>query len=167
MTHSTDAFRAMTAEECRALLEEMRRELRPLYKRIEREAAETLRLRPIYLGRQPFPKRSEMIRRAMSLRTNEESAAEILAVFFMERYGDEVAELLDALGVEHEEGALREMSPAQPDEKKLREVVQRFRAGKDPVMRGVLLKAFAAQSAIDWPALEALVLFGEGAGAES
>ena len=42
-------------------------------------------------------------------------------------------------------------------EKLLREVVEKFREGENPVMRSLLLRSFAAQAAIDWPVLEQLV----------
>ena len=114
MTQSNDVFRALTDEECQALLKEMRDELRGVYKQVERTAAETLRLRPVFLGKQPFPKRCQMIRKAMALKVNAEAAAEVLAAFFMERYSEDVTELLDSFGVEHEDGVLKGPSPEEP-----------------------------------------------------
>lgn len=163
MTQSNDVFRAMTDEEAQAFFQEMRDELRPLYRQLERSAAETLRLRPVFLGKQPWGKRCGMIRKAMALRVNAEAASEILAAFFMERYADDVAALLDALGVAHDEGVLKEMNPKAPAESRLKKVVQEFPAGEHAAQRSLLLKAFAAQGAIDWPALDALVLDLEGA----
>lgn len=154
MSRSNDVFRHLTEEEMQALVAEMRDELRPLYKELEKTAASTLKLRPVFLGKQPFPKRCEMMRKAMALKVNAESAGDILAAFFMERYQDDVKELLDALGVEHEEGALKDTAPKQPAKKKLATVLEGFRQGDKALMRGVLVKAFAAQSAIDWPALD-------------
>ncbi len=157
MTQSTDVFRAMTAEESEAFLKELRDEIRPLYKQIERVAAETLRLRPVFLGKQPFPKRCGMIRKAMALKVNAEAASEILAAFFMERHSEMVGELLDGLGVEHEEGVLADVNPESPKKMKLKTAVAKFREGENAPMRELLLKAFAAQSAIDWPDLDKMV----------
>jgi len=157
VTQSNDVFRAMTDEECTALLTEMRDELRGVYKQIERTAAETLRLRPVFLGKQPFPKRCGMIKKAMALKVNAETAAEVLAAFFMERYSEDVAELLDAFGIEHDDGVLKGPSPDQPDEKVLKETAAKFPSGDHALMRSVLLKAFAAQAAVNWPALDAIV----------
>ena len=42
----------------------------------------------------------------------------------------------------------------------LEEAVEAFRAGEDPEEREILLQAFAAQSAIDWPELEGLLQDG-------
>lgn len=163
MTQSNDVFRNMTAPECELLLGEMRSELRPLYRQAERAAAETLRLRPVFLGRQPWPKRCDMIRKALALRVNAEAAAEILATFFMERYAEDVAALLDAFGIEHDEGVLKEMNPKQPSEDLIRKVTQEFPTGEHAAARAILLKAFAGQGAIDWPQLDAMVFDLEGA----
>jgi hypothetical protein len=163
MTQSNDVFRTMTGEEAQLLLGEMRAELRELYRQAERVAAGTLRLRPVYLGRQPWPKRCEMIRKALALRKNAEADSEILATFFMERYAKDVAELLDALGVEHDEGVLKETNPAPPAEDVMKKVVREFPAGEHAAQRAILLRAFAAQGAIDWPVLDAMVFDLEGA----
>lgn len=157
MTQSNDVFRSLTDEECEALLKEMRDELKPVYKQVESSAAATLRLRPVFLGKQPFAKRCGMIRKAMSLKVNAEAAGEVLAAFFMERYADDVKELLDAFGVEHDDGVLKGPSPAEPAAKVLKATVEKFPTGKNERMRSVLLRAFAAQAAVDWPALDALV----------
>lgn len=162
MSRSNDVFRHLTEEETQALVGEMRDGLRPLYKELEKVAAATLKLRPVFLGKQPFPKRCEMIRKAMSLKVNAEQAGDILAAFFMEKYQPDVIELLDALGVEHEEGALKDAAPGQPAKKKLTAVAKSFPEGGKAVARGILLRAFAAQSAIDWPDLDAM-LFPEPA----
>jgi len=157
LTQSTDVFRTLSTEESEALFKEMRDELRPLYKQAERVSADTLRVRPVFLGKQPFPKRAKMMRKALSLKVNAEAAAELLAMFFIERYPEDLAELLDAFGLEHEEGVLKDPAPKQPAKTKIKKAVTAFPAGEKALMRGVLLRAFAAQSAIDWPALDELV----------
>ncbi len=157
MTRSIDVFRSMTADEAQAFFGEMRDEVRPLYKQAEQAAANTLRLRPVFLGKQPFPKRCEMMRKALSLKVNDEAAAELLAMFFMERYSEDVGALLDLLGVEHDEGVLKDEAPKEPTKKKLSEAVEKFTAEGNSTLRSVLVRAFAAQGAIDWPKLDALV----------
>lgn len=157
MTQAVDVFRTMTDEEVRAFVKDLRDNLKPLYKQLENVAAATLRLRPVYLGKQPFEKRCELIRKAMSLKVNADAAAEILPAFFMERYSKDVIELLDLLGVEHEDGVLKGDVPKVPTDAKLKTAVNKFRKGENPVMRELLLKTFASQSAVDWPALDALL----------
>lgn len=159
MTQATDVFRTMTEDEIRTFVKDLRDNLKPLYKQLENVAAGTLRLRPVYLGKQPFDRRCELIRKALSLKVNADAAAEILPAFFMERYAKDVIELLDLLGVEHEEGVLKgEAPPKAPTDAKLKTAVNKFRkGGENPVLRELLLKTFASQSAVDWPALDALL----------
>ena len=157
MTQPIDVFRSMSDEEVQHLVGEMRDHLRPLYKQLEGHAAATMRLRPVFLGKQPFEKRCQLIRKAFSLKMNAEPAGEILPAFFMERYPKDVVELLDALGVKHDEGVLKEDAPKAPTKAKLTKAVEAFRKGENPIMRNLLLKTFAAQSAIDWPELDAML----------
>ncbi len=75
----------------------------------------------------------------------------------MDRYADDVSELLDAFGVEHEDGVLKGASPKEPAPKVLKETVEQFPSGENALMRSVLLRAFAAQSAVHWPKLDEIV----------
>jgi uncharacterized protein (DUF58 family) len=120
-------------------------------------AAEAFRLRPQFLRRQPIEKRAEWVRRALSRPSSAAAAEQILAEYFLSAQRPLLIELLDALGVQHEEGELQELAPACPEAKKLRQSVRRFRKGEDPETRELLLRAFAAQSAIRWPSLEEMI----------
>ena len=62
MSQSSDVFRHLDDEECQALITKMRDDARPLYKQLEAVAAATMRVRPVFLGKQPLPKRCQMIR---------------------------------------------------------------------------------------------------------
>jgi hypothetical protein len=81
----------------------------------------------------------------------------VLAAYFLEVRRDLLTEWLDALGIEHENGVLKQDNPAEPSREKLEAAVAQFRAGTDPEDRQLLLEAFAAQSAVEWPALDAVL----------
>jgi hypothetical protein len=147
----------MTNEECLAFFQGLRDEVRPLYKQAEIVSAASLRVRPVFLSKQPFPKRCEMMRKALALKINADASGEILATYFMDKHNQELGELLDLLKVEHEEGSLKSSNPPQPDEKLIKSATKKFLAGEKAELRSVILKAFAGQSAIDWPALDELV----------
>lgn len=166
MSQSSDVFRSMTGEECVAFFQGLREEVRPLYKQAEIVSAASLRVRPVFLGKQPFPKRCEMMRKALAMKINAEASGEILATYFMDKHKEELGELLDLLKVEHDEGSLKSTNPPQPEEKVIKSATKKFLAGEKPVMRSVILKAFAGQAAIDWPALDEM-LFGAPAKATS
>ena len=166
MSQSSDVFRSMTGEESVAFFQGLRDEVRPLYKQAEIVSAASLRVRPVFLGKQPFPKRCEMMRKALAMKINAEASGEILATYFMDKHKEELGELLDLLKIEHDEGSLKSTNPPQPDEKLIKSATKKFLAGEKPVMRSVILKAFAGQGAIDWPALDEM-LFGAPAKAAS
>jgi hypothetical protein len=112
--------------------------------------------RPVYLQRQPFEKQVEAVRRALSRVAANGVAEEILAVYFLECRKELLAEWLDLLGIEHEDGILKDDSPAVPEKAELQKARDTF-CRVDDADRSLLLNAFAAQAAIDWPDLEALL----------
>jgi hypothetical protein len=120
-------------------------------------ASAALKARPVYLQRQPFEKRVEAVRRALSRVAANPIADEVLAVYFIECRKELLIEWLDGVGVAHKDGTLEADAPPQPAEKKLRDAVARFRGAADDPDRELLLKAFAAQDAIEWPVLDALL----------
>jgi len=120
-------------------------------------AASAFKSRPQFLSKQPFGKRAAAVRRALSMVAANPIAEEMLAIYFLECKKDILIEWLDAIGLEHKEGSLEEDSPAEPPADKLDGVVKSFREKDDDPARELLLKAFAAQGAIEWPRLDALI----------
>jgi hypothetical protein len=127
-------------------------------------AAAAMRARPQYLMRQPHEKRAELVRRALARVAASVVAEELLAVYFLDCRKELLVEWLDAVGLEHSDGTLKADAPPCPDAKKLNAAVERFRAAAGPeggpgdrAERELLLRAFAAQTAVDWPALEKLL----------
>lgn len=119
-------------------------------------AAAAMKARPGYLLKQPMAKRAVAVRRALARVIANDVAEELLAIYFLDCKKDILAEWLDAVGLEHEEGALKDDEPPCPDEAKLTEALASFRKDEDGPDRELLLRAFAAQRSVDWPALEAL-----------
>jgi len=117
-------------------------------------AGAAMKARPVYLRRQPFPKRAEAVRRTLSRVTANQVAGEILAVYFLECRKELLVEWLDAVGLEHEDGTLATDAPPEPEEALLRKAAELYLAADADLDRALLLSAFAAQDAIEWPALE-------------
>jgi hypothetical protein len=120
-------------------------------------ASAALNARPVYFQRQPFEKRALAVRRALARVSENELAEELLAVYFLECRKPLLLEWLDAVGVKHDDGALEDDVPPPPPAKKLRAAVQAFRKLDDRADRELLLRTFAAQNAIEWPELDALL----------
>ena len=85
-------------------------------------------------------------------------AEEVLAAYFLQVKKPLLIEWLDLIGLEHEDGGLKADAPPQPERAALEKAVAAYRAKPgDAEDRALLLEAFAAQSAIEWPALEELI----------
>jgi hypothetical protein len=157
---SYQVFAAMPPERALAMLRALSEKSPQMFRQTVDAAAVASRTRPVYLRRQPFEKRSEAVRRALSRVAANALADELLAVYFLECRKPLLTEWLDLVGVTHEEGNLEEATPTQPAETRLRKAVEGFRSKQDDPDRALLLSAFAAQEAIDWPALDALLAHG-------
>jgi hypothetical protein len=154
---SHEVFQQMTPEEAGDFLEVLREESPAIARVALGAAAEAFKLRRQFLMRQPRARQADWVRRALSRPGNAAAAEEVLADFFLESEKELLIELLDALGIEHEDGSLAQENPPCPSKRKLGAAVKKFRAGKESKHRELLLRAFAAQSAIDWPDFEALL----------
>jgi hypothetical protein len=102
-------------------------------------------------------KRAQFVRQALARVATNLIAEEVLAAYFLQVKKALLVEWLDAMGLEHEDGSLKAEAPAEPERGALEKAVAAFRKPDDAADRELLLQAFAAQSAIEWPALEALI----------
>lgn len=153
-------FAAMSPEQASRVLQALRENSPPMYTQALAAASVALKARPQFVLKQPPAKRAILARRALARVAASELAEEVLAHYFLEVRKELLVEWLDALGLEHEDGVLKEATPKAPAEEKLRQAVQAFLAGEKPDESGdraLLLRAFAAQGAVEWPTLEALL----------
>ena len=128
-----------------------------MYTQLLHAAAAAMKSRPTYLKKLTAEKRAAAIRRALARVNADSLAEETLAVYFLECRKEVLEEWLGILGLEHEDGILKDDAPASPSADELRAAVEKFRAGGDESDRELLLTAFAAQTSIDWPELDAIL----------
>jgi hypothetical protein len=154
---SNEVFARMSPAQAEAFLANLRQEAPSVQQMALGVAANAFRLRMEFLRRQPRARQAEWMRKALARTSMAAAAEEILAAYFLGHHKALLVEWLDALGVKHEDGVLAGAAPPCPEPEVLRKAVEAFRSGSDPERRSLLMAAFAAQSAIDWPALEALL----------
>jgi hypothetical protein len=154
---SYQVFAWLPQEHARQMLKSLAEKAPAMFVQSVAAASAAMNARPVYLQRQPFEKRADAVRRTLSRVAANTIADEVLAVYFLECRKELLVEWLDAAGVAHKEGTLEENVPAAPSEKKLRDAVARFRAADSDPDRELLLRAFAAQDAVEWPVLEQLL----------
>lgn len=152
---SYQVFAAMSPERAVEMMRVLKKETPGMFRQVVDAAAASIKARPIYLRKQPFEKRAEAVRRALARVVANPVADELLAVYFLECRKELLVEWLDGVGLKHDDGTLEDDAPAQPDSAALGAAIKTFlEAGDDPD-RPLLLQAFAAQEAIDWPDLDA------------
>jgi len=153
-------FAAMKPEQARALLGTLQEKAPVAWAQALGLTAGAIKARPVFVQKQPPDRRAELVRKALSRVASDPIAEEMLAVYFLECRNDLLVDWLDRIGVAHEKGTLTG-EPSEPSTAKLGEAVAGFReaaAGEaDAADRELLLRAFAAQTSIDWPGLDALL----------
>jgi hypothetical protein len=154
---SYQVFAAMTPEDAHRMMRGLSQKAPATFRQAVDAAALAMRARPVYLRNQPFEKRADAVRRTLARVAANPVADELLAIYFLECRKELLIEWLDLVGVAHEEGSLKEDAPPQPPEEKLREAAEKYLGQGDDADRGLLLRAFAAQHAVEWPALDALL----------
>lgn len=154
---SFQVFATMTDEEAEAFFGAIKKAAPAYYKQSIHAASVVHKMRPAFLAKQPFAKQVKSARRALARVATNSLADETLAVYFLEVRKELLLEWLDGVGVEHEDGALQQDTPESPPEDGLRKSIDEFRAADDDADRELLLRAFSAQSSIDWPVLDALI----------
>ena len=156
---SFQVFAAMTPEEAERMLRVLSKGSPGMFRQMVDAAAVSIKARPVFLRNQSFELRAKTIRRALSRVSTNLVADELLAIYFLECRKALLLEWLDLIGLAHEDGTLKDEEPAEPPGSDLAQAVEKYRGAGDDPDRELLLKAFAAQSAIDWPALDALLGF--------
>ena len=152
-------FARMSPERAERVLNAILEESPAVYTQAVAAAAATMKARPQFMMKQPKDKRAKLIRQALSRVAASPIAEEILATYFLELRKELLTEWLDALGLEHEEGVLKGDAPDAPADGELQKLVDAYRKGDGDEAddRELLLEAFAAQSAIDWAAFDAML----------
>ena len=149
-------FASMAPERAEAFFRKLGEDQPAMLQQAAAAAAAALKSRPSYVLKLPIEKQAATIRRALARVASSAVAEELLALYFLECRKALLVEWLELMGIEHEEGILKEESPREPAEDELKKSVESFCAVADDADRALLLQAFAAQTSIDWPKLEAL-----------
>jgi hypothetical protein len=154
---SYQIFAAMPPDLATSVMSGLSEKSPQMFKQALLLASASMNARPTYLKKQPFEKQVGTVRRALSRVASNGVAEEILATYFLECRKELLVEWLDLLGIKHEDGILEADSPVAPKKAELQKARDSFCGVDDDADRSLLLNAFAAQSAIDWPDLEAIL----------
>ena len=155
---SYQVFSAMSPEEATRVMRGLAEGSPAMFRQAVDAAAIAGKARPSFLRKQPFERRAQAVRRALARVAANAVADELLAVYFLECRKELLLEWLDLLGLEHDDGTLKQDAPGEPPPEQLSAALEKYRAAGgegDAADRELLLRAFAAQAAIEWPGLDA------------
>jgi hypothetical protein len=152
---SHEVFVRMTPERAAQVMAVLMEKAPAVYTQAVAVTSAAMNARPKFLMRQPAAKRADMVRRTLARVRVNDLAEEVLATYYLEGRRELLTEWLDSVGLEHDEGILKDENPCPPAKEKLEKATKRFLEGDQVEDRELLLRAFAAQSAIDWPDLAA------------
>ena len=154
---SYQVFAKLTPDQTVTMMKNLEEKAPAMFHQAVDAAAAAIKARPVYMRRQPFEKKAAAVRRTLSRVSANPVADEMLAIYFLECRKDLLLEWLDLIGLAHDDGSLEDAMPAQPAKAKLEKSVEEYRAKDGDAERDVLLRAFAAQAAVEWPELDALL----------
>ena len=150
-------FAHMSQERMHELLESLREGAPGVYMQALAAASAWLRARPQFVFKQPPDKRAKLVRQALARVSTSIVAEEVLAASFLQVTKPLLIEWLDLVGVAHKDGGLESDALPEPERSVLEQALASYRKPEDAADRELLLEAFAAQSAIEWPVLEELI----------
>lgn len=149
-------FSAMSPEDSERIMGRISEEAPDIFRQTVAAAAAALKFRPQYLQKQPVAKRVAAIKRSMARPAASPLAEELFAIYFLKCRLELLTTWLDLLGLKHEEGILTDNDIVCPEAAELEKKLTAFRSSKDEDCE-LLLQVFAGQTAIEWPALDALI----------
>ena len=129
---------------------------KPLYRATLSAVAETRKLRPVFLERQPRPQRHAAMLATLSRPALDLVAGNLIRTWLLKKHKQMLVDFLDALGIPHQEGVVEELPPAM-DDAKMRAAVDGLLAKHPSEAVAVYLQAFNEMNEVEWPNLKAML----------
>ena len=129
---------------------------KPLYRTTLNAVAETRKVRPIFLERQPRAQRHTVMLAALSRPALEAAAGNLIRVWLVKKQNAMLRQFLEALGIPHTEGVVEDL-PATMDDAKLHAAVETLLASHPPEAVAVYLLAFNDMNEANWTNLKTML----------
>jgi hypothetical protein len=127
---------------------------KPVYKAMIKNIASRRKLRPVFIERKPKNERHLWLQQALSLKSSDDIATQLLQIWLLGAQRDMICEFLDSLGIEHDGKGVVENLPAEPPREKLNETITRLLEKRAPEVVAVYLHAFQAMDETGWSVLD-------------
>jgi len=129
---------------------------KPAYKATLNGVAQALRVRPVYLERQPRPQRHASIAQILSRPGMDAVAAGLLRAWLLKQHKAMLMDFLNALEIKNEDGVVENL-PASIDDAKLKAAVETLLTKHPPEPVAVYLNVFNDMNEANWANLKAIL----------
>src|SRR5215469_17868633 len=129
---------------------------KPVYKATLNGVAQALRVRPVYLERQPRTQRHASMTQMLSRPGLDAVAGSLLREWLVKKYKSMLVDFLNALEIKNEEGVVDDL-PTSMDDAKLKTAVGGLLAKYPPEAVAVYLNAFNDMNEANWANLKGLL----------
>ncbi|MGE0544248.1 MAG: hypothetical protein AB7R89_29145 [Dehalococcoidia bacterium] len=147
----------MSDETAAAVLGDVKRELPDLYRQAVATAAGSLKMRPQVLRQQPAARQATTIRRTFTQVNQQDLATHLLIEWLTKCQKPMLGQFLDDLGIEHEDGTIKQELGAEPDAERLSAAIAHLNENFPPEQVRIYLSAFSTITADDWQRLPELI----------
>ena len=128
-----------------------------LYRAALDAVAQSRKLRPVFLERQPRSERHALLIGSLSRPALNQAADSLLRNWLLKKHPALLVDFLNALGIKHENGVVEDL-PQRVDDAQLRSAVEAVLAKHPRGAVAVYLHAFNSMNGEHWENLENLVL---------
>ena len=146
----------MTPKLAAEILENAHSSEKDLYKATLAAVAQSRKVRPVFLERQPRLEQHNLIISTLSRPSMELAAAGLLRVWLLKKHTAMLTDFLDALGLPHKNGVVDDL-PGAMEDAKLRAAVDAVLAKHPNEVVTVYLHAFYEMNETRWPNLKSLL----------
>ncbi|HEY5232038.1 MAG TPA: hypothetical protein VIK35_00695 [Verrucomicrobiae bacterium] len=129
---------------------------KPAYKAALNGVATALRVRPVYLERQPRAQRHAQMISVLSRPGLEAAAGQLLRVWLVKKQRPMLVDFLNALEIKNEEGVVDDL-PKEIDDAKLKSAIETLLAKNPPETVAVYLNAFNDMNMAGWANLKTML----------
>jgi hypothetical protein len=129
---------------------------KPTYKATMGGVAQALRVRPVYLERQPRPQRHVSMVQVLSKPGMDVAAGGLLRAWLLNKHKPMLVDFLNALEIKNEEGVVDDL-PATIDDAKLKAAIETLLSKHPPEAVAVYLNAFNEMNQANWANLKQIL----------
>jgi len=149
-------FGSLTAELAARILDDLHKEQKDLYRTTMQAAAQSLKVRPVFLERQPRSDRNKRIAKALGHPDMNLVASNAISAWLIKTQQAMLSEFLDSLKIKHDKGVVEDLPPAV-DDAALNAAVDNLLAKYPQEVATLYLQAFYEMNEVRWPNLALLL----------